>query len=246
MRARRRHGSCHKQRDEPGDADQRGRVLDLLGRDPGRGEQDGPRGELGREQPTLTGANAYTGATTVVAGTLEAGAAGAFSATSATTVDAGATLDLGGHNETVSALSGGGAVANSGSGAATLTNQGASSIFSGVIQDGTSTTALTENAAGATLTLAGANTYTGATTVQAGALKGGAQGAFSAASATTVGSGATLDLGGYNEAVSALSGGGTVTNSGASAATLINQGASSTFSGVIQDGDAHERPEPRT
>ena len=181
----------------------------------------------------LTGANTYSGATTIWAGTLKAGAANTFSAASATTVNG--TLDLGGYNETVSSLSGGGVVTNGGSSAATLTNQGASSTFSGVIQDGTGTTGLTQDSTtGGTLTLTGRNTYTGVTTVQAGTLKGGAAGAFSAASATTVAG--ALDLGGYNQTVSSLSGGGTVTNSGSGAATLTNQGASSIFSGVIEDG----------
>ena len=77
-----------------------------------------------------------------------------------------------------------------------------------MIKNGTGATGLTENSAGNTLTLSGANTYTGATTVQAGTLQAGAAGAFSAASATTVDSGATLDLNGYNQTVSSLSGGG--------------------------------------
>ena len=80
------------------------------------------------------------------AGTLKAGAANAFSATSATTVDTGATLDLGGINQTVSSLSGGGAVTNLRVERRDLTNQGASSTFSGVIQNGgwTNTTGLTK------------------------------------------------------------------------------------------------------
>ena len=60
----------------------------------------------------------------------------------------------------------------------------------------------------------------------------------SPALATTVNVGQTLDLGGVNQTVSSLSGGGIVTNSGRSQATLTNQGPSSTFSGVIQDGPA--------
>ncbi len=185
---------------------------------------------------TLTGANTYSGPTFVIAGTLKGGAAGAFSAASAMSVNGGAFLDLGGFAQTVSSLAGGGTVTNSGPSAAILVNQGASSTFAGVIKDGASATGLAENSAGNTLTLAGANTYSGPTFVIAGTLKGGATDAFSAASATSVNGGAFLDLGGFAQTVSSLAGGGTVTNSGASAAILTNQGGSSTFAGVIQDG----------
>ncbi|MBU1358417.1 MAG: autotransporter outer membrane beta-barrel domain-containing protein [Gammaproteobacteria bacterium] len=54
--------------------------------------------------------NSYSGATTVSQGTLRAGAANAFSAASAHTVAAGATLDLGGRNQTIAALSNAGTV----------------------------------------------------------------------------------------------------------------------------------------
>ena len=54
---------------------------------------------------------------------------------------------------------------------------------------------------------------------------------------------ATLDLGGFDQTVSSLSGSagsstssGVVTNDGTSAAILTNQGGSSTFSAVIKDG----------
>ncbi|MCT2538724.1 beta strand repeat-containing protein [Sedimentimonas flavescens] len=52
---------------------------------------------------------------------------------------------------------------------------------------------------------------------------------------TTINSGATLDITGYNTPVKALSGSGTVTNSGAADQTLTLIGTS-TFSGVIEDG----------
>ena len=187
---------------------------------------------------TLSGANSYGGATTVQSGTLKAGATNAFSAQSATTVDSGATLDLGGFDQTVSSLAGAGTVTNGGASPAVLTNQGASSTFSGVIQDGASAIGLTQNSAGNTLTLAGANTYSGPTTVAAGTLKGAATFAFSQFSAMTVNAGATLDLGGFNQGVFSLSGGGTVTNNGPGPGTLVvsSLGTSSTFSGSIRDG----------
>ena len=94
----------------------------------------------------------------------------------ATTVNVGQTLDLGGVNQTVISLSGGGIVTNSGPPAATLTNQGPSSTFSGVIEDGGGQTSLAQNSAGNTLTLSGLNTYTGGTTIAAGTLQIGGAG----------------------------------------------------------------------
>ena len=201
---------------------------------------DGSLTQAGLGVLTLDGANIYTGATTVQSGTLRAGASSAFSALSATTVNSGATLDLAGFNQTVSSLTGSGTVTNSGGTLATLTNQRASSTFSGGINDGAGVVALTESSPGATLTLSGTNTYSGATTVAAGTLMGGATNAFSAVSATTVNAGGTLDLGGFNQGVFSLSGGGTVTNNGPGPATLVVGGSgpapSTTFSGSIRDG----------
>ena len=146
---------------------------------------------------TLSGANFYGGATLVAAGTLKGGAENAFSVASATTIDAGATLDLGGFNETVTSLSSAGFgaayVTNSGSSAATLTNLGASSTFGGVIRNGASATGLTQNGAG-TLTLTGANTYTGATTVQAGTLALAGSGSITNSSGVSIAAGGALSI----------------------------------------------------
>jgi autotransporter-associated beta strand protein len=175
---------------------------------------------------TTTGSNTYTGLTTINGGTLLGGAANAFSAASATTVAGGGTLDLGGFNQTVSSLAGSGTVTNSGASAAVLTNVGASSTFSGVIQDGASKTGLTQNSAGNTLTLTGANnTYSGPTTVAAGTLKGGATNTFSANSATSVLVGGTLDLGNNGQTINNVSlAGGTIQNGSLTGAILSSGG----------------------
>ncbi|VTU25078.1 Outer membrane protein IcsA autotransporter precursor [Variovorax sp. PBL-H6] len=82
--------------------------------------------KTGAGQLVLSGTNAYSGATTVVAGTLKAGAAGIFSADSAHTVAAGATLDTGGFDQRVAALHNAGTVSLlSASAGSTLTVTGA-------------------------------------------------------------------------------------------------------------------------
>jgi outer membrane autotransporter protein len=115
----------------------------------------------------LTGAQIYGGATSVTGGTLRAGVAGAFSANSAFTVGAGATLDLGGFNQNIGSLAGAGSVALGSANLSAGANSGSTS-FSGVI-GGTGT--LTKQGTG-TLTLTGANTYSGGTTISGGTLVG--------------------------------------------------------------------------
>jgi autotransporter-associated beta strand protein len=193
---------------------------------------------------TLTrgGSNSYTGGTSVAPfNTLKAGAAGAFSPNSAMTLVDNATLDLNGFDQTVSSLQSVvnfhslPIVTNSGASEAILTNQGASSTFSGVIQDGASKIGLTENSIGNTLTLSGPNTYSGPTTVQAGTLAAGALDAFSRGSAVTIDSGGTLDLGGFDQTIENLAGAGHVTSTGRAATLNVNEttGAGSNYSGAI-------------
>ena len=121
--------------------------------------------------------NTYSGTTTVNnLTTLKGGTAGAFSAGSATTVNTGGALDLGGFAQTITSLAGGGVVSTSANSptTVTLTNQGSgTSTFSGRITDGFGTVALTQGGPG-TLTLTGANTYSGGTTISGGTLQIGA------------------------------------------------------------------------
>ncbi|MFA5165118.1 MAG: autotransporter-associated beta strand repeat-containing protein, partial [Candidatus Omnitrophota bacterium] len=129
-------------------------------------------------------------------------------------------------------------------GAYVLTLDGAGDIdISGAIG---AVTGMAKNGAG-TLTLSGANTYTGATAVNAGTLKAGiATQAFGAGSDVTVASGATMSLNNFSQTIGSLSGSGTVNNSGAADRTLTvgstplgyGDGTSTTFSGLIADGGA--------
>lgn len=113
------------------------------------------------------------------------------------TINSG-TFDLNGRSEAVAAIGGNGGTITNGSGtSATLyvgggPNGSSSASYDGVIQNGNGTLKLTKEGAG-TQTLNGANTYTGTTTIKAGAIALGLNGTVSndlvlGASTPTVGS----------------------------------------------------------
>jgi outer membrane autotransporter protein len=123
----------------------------------------------------LSGTSTYNGATTVSVGTLQAGSTTAFSPSSAFTVNS--TLDLNGFSNTVGSLAGTGTVTNSVATPVTLTAGGdnTSTTFSGTLVNGAGSLGLTKTGTG-TLTLTGANTYIGGTTISAGVLQIGGGG----------------------------------------------------------------------
>jgi fibronectin-binding autotransporter adhesin len=183
----------------------------------------------------LSGANTYTGATTISAGTLTLSGSGALSDSSAVDVN-GATgiFDISGISaggETIGSLAG---VASSsvvlGGKNLTAGGDGTSTIFTGVLS-GTGGS-LTKAGTG-TLTLNGASTYTGLTTVSAGILNlQNATGLGTTAGATTVSNGATLQLqGGITVGAEALSlnGGAASGQSGA----LVNVSGTNTYGGAV-------------
>ena len=218
----------------------------------------------------MSGLNTYTGATNVNGGTLRAGIAsagasgGAFGIAPVVNVGSGGTLDLGGFNNTINALSGaaGGFLDNSGAPVALLTvGDATNTTFAGIIENTGSPLSITKVGAG-TLTLAGVNTYTGATIVSAGILEvtvsAGNTPLGSPIQGTTVNAGAALRLqsnattgaepltlngngiGGVGGALVVLPGtsiiGGPVTLGGAAGSTTtITAGAATTliFSGGI-------------
>ena len=117
------------------------------------------------------GTNTYTGATTVNAGTLQAGNVAAFASSSAVTLSnvAGATLALNGYNSTISSLAGGGTTGGNvtlGSGTLTTGGDNTSTAFGGVISG---SGGLVKVGLG-TMTFSNANTYTGNTMVSGGLL----------------------------------------------------------------------------
>jgi autotransporter-associated beta strand protein len=136
---------------------------------------------------TLSGTNTYAGSTTVNSGTLVVGASGALPSGAGKgnlVINGGATaagtVDLNGNDVTVNGLGGSagtvaGRIVNDVAGAKTLSVGAANttSSFAGVIADnsGTGGTVGLRKIGAGTLTLSGANTYSGGTTVDGGSLQ---------------------------------------------------------------------------
>jgi fibronectin-binding autotransporter adhesin len=174
----------------------------------------------------LSSNNIYAGSTTINGGTIQSNAANALPTSTAlsfaTTVGAGTPpmLNLNDFNQTIGSLSGGSATAGfiqTGTGAGpgtpglTINNSTASTIFGGVISGAGGLTLGPSDTQ--TLTLTGPNSYTGATTLNGGILRMGANNALSnGPTATTVTlantAGAGFDLNNFNVSIGPLQGGG--------------------------------------
>lgn len=150
--------------------------------------------KLGDGTLVLEGATSYTGATTISAGTLKLGAAELVpdgSGVGNLTVDG--VLELNGFSESVNGLSGSGTIDSNVDAAITLTVGGndAGGTFSGVIQN-TAGTLSFEKIGSGTLTLGGANTFTGSTTVSDGILSLSDMAALSTTTALALADGTLL------------------------------------------------------
>jgi autotransporter-associated beta strand protein len=168
---------------------------------------------------SLSGANTYTGTTTVSGGTLAVVAGGLISDSSAVKVTGvGATYDMSGitpASDTVGSIA---------SVAGSFILLGGKQLIAG--GDGTDTTlagsisgtlgALTKVGAG-TLTVTGATSYTGATTVNGGTLviNGGSNNSLGGTTNVAIGAAGTLDLGGFSQTTTgtfSMAGGATLRN----------------------------------
>jgi autotransporter-associated beta strand protein len=151
----------------------------------------------GNDSLTINGASTYGGDTIVEAGHLYIGVNNGLPVGTVLSISSSAVFNLRGWNQSIAGLQGSGTVWNENSNknaASTLTvDSTGTTSFDGVIKDGSIASrilSLTKSGDG-TQTLAGANTYTGATTVNAGTLL--VNGDSSAATgAVTVNTGATL------------------------------------------------------
>ncbi|MCE9630594.1 MAG: autotransporter-associated beta strand repeat-containing protein [Planctomycetia bacterium] len=135
----------------------------------------------------LTGSSAYSGVTTVAAGTLTVGHAAALGGSAARVAVTGGTLDTGTFDLSLASLTGFGAVTTAtAAGTRTLTvSSGSAVTFSGSLRDnGSGKLALLKQGVGR-LTLAGSNSLSGGVTVQGGTLAvggGGTAGSLGAGS----------------------------------------------------------------
>jgi len=187
----------------------------------------------------LTGANTYTGGTTIADGPIQMSGSGKLGATSGSlAINSGGALDLNGTSQTVDALGGtstsGNAVYNSvNATTSTLTvgSNGGSGTFDGIITNtnsgGTGLVALTKTGAGIQ-TLTGTNTYSGATTVNGGTLRingnqSGATGAVNVSATATLGGTGTL-------------GGPLTVSSGGSIAPGVTTGTLTASAGAVVAG----------
>lgn len=114
---------------------------------------------------TLTGENTYTGGTIVSGGTLRAGGADAF--TSGAYEVNGGTLDLNDLDFSISSLSGAGGTVDLGSGELEVRQEDSDGIFGGIIAGAGSLVKLGSSI----LTLSGASTFSGGTTLGEGTLR---------------------------------------------------------------------------
>jgi autotransporter-associated beta strand protein len=174
----------------------------------------------------LNTSNDY-GGPTVIDGGEYSGVGGGIPITSAVTMAAGTTFDIGAPLfAKIGSLAGAGSVRGGGSLYTGYDNT--STTFSGIISG--STTLLKEG--NGTFTLSGANSYSGQTWVDAGTLQVGTDFAIPAASAVILRAGSTLDLQFWGDRIGSLSGVGNVINH----AGLLWTGGDNTstgFSGVM-------------
>jgi autotransporter-associated beta strand protein len=181
----------------------------------------------------LAGDDTYTGATTINEGVFQLEAGDDLPSGTVVTVAAGATLDLNNQNATLAGLAGQGNVTL---GSGTLTIDGAGGSFSGVIS-GTGGVIM---AGTGIQSLSGANTYTGATIINAGTLQLGADNALPSGCAVVLANAATaiLDLNSFNATIASLAGGGATGGNvtlGRGTLTIANaiDGSSSSYAGSI-------------
>ncbi|MBS0631963.1 MAG: autotransporter-associated beta strand repeat-containing protein [Verrucomicrobia bacterium] len=174
---------------------------------------------------SLTGLNNYSGGMTLNSGVVNV-SAGASVGSGPLTMKGG-TLNLNTASQSVSALNGTGGVIALGLGSTLVDNAVGADTFAGVLQGAGN---LTKSGSGS-LTLTGANTYTGNTVVNNGTLTVGAGGALGGGSLAV--NGGTLNFKNGSQSVSSLSGSGGAVNLESGTTLTDNTTATATFAGLI-------------
>jgi autotransporter-associated beta strand protein len=203
--------------------------------------------QCGSGTVVLSGSNTYTGSTTVNGGTLQLGNSEAIGVANADVIMLAGTLDLHGNSVSIRSLRGsGGTITDHGTSAGTsvlTVNTIVNTTYGGLLCDGeTRHIAIAKTGAG-TLILAGANTHTGGTTVDAGTVQLGNTNALGNAAASLTVNDGIVDLEGHSVTLGSLSGvGGIITDcltgTGVTTLTLSPTEGVSRFAGVIQDGSS--------
>ena len=149
------------------------------------GATPGFLGMLGPGTLVLSGANTYSGGTTISAGTLQLSGAGTLGAPSGTLGVSGGVLDLGGTTQTTGALTLSGGTIEDGTLRSSSFGVQVGTVSAVLAGGGTLT-----KSGGGTVVLSGNNIYTGPTNINAGVLD--VTGSIADSSLTIVASGATL------------------------------------------------------
>ncbi len=183
----------------------------------------------------LSGANTFSGDTTLNAGILQIGNATALGASASPLTINGGTLNLANTSISVGNLTGtGGTITSTTAGSRTLSigsGDTGGGNYQGVIENGTGTTALTKTGTGL-ITLSGTNTFTGVTTISAGTLQignGGTSGSIANTSGVTNNASLVYNRNNDFTAGYVIGGSGTVTKQGAGALSLTGN---NTYTGV--------------
>ncbi|TAL04376.1 MAG: hypothetical protein EPO07_05185 [Verrucomicrobia bacterium] len=187
----------------------------------------------------VNGGNTYSGGTVISNGVLRLGSAAGIPSGSATasSVTIYGTLDLNGNSPVVSSLNGTGIVDTVSGGTTTLTvgANDAGGAFTGVIQNSAGSVALSKTGIGL-VTLGGASTYSGGTTVGSGTLLvTNATGSGTGSGTVTVSSGATFggtgSVGGSVDWQSGSAGSFTVTSVSSTNSTRLTVSGSAILNG---------------
>jgi fibronectin-binding autotransporter adhesin len=173
----------------------------------------------------LSGANAYSGGTTIAGGLINFNSAGNFGSGFITLSGGGLRWAAGTATDISSRL------APIGPNGAIFDTNGGSVAFGTPLSGSGGVTLDDSSAAPGGFTLSGPNTYTGGTTVEAGTLTLGAGASLAAAGGLTV-TGGSFNLNGNNQTVASLSGTGGTISLGAGRLTVDQTGAT-TYAGTI-------------
>ena len=197
--------------------------------------------KIGSGTLALNANNTYGGSTTLTGGTLQAGSPQAFSTNSILQTSAGTVLQLNGNSVTFADISGAGTIENGSATNVLLTfGTATNTTYSGDIRNGGTGVLNLAKVGSGTVTLAGANTYTG-TTVITGKLQAGSISAFGTNSAVTLNAAAELLMNGFNNTIGSVRSidASSFIRNGAAGNALLTLGGNNTstvFSGKLDNG----------